>query len=207
ITAFQIFYYALLAGLILAMLGLASIVFATFKKLDTVRKHGTVMLILGVLPVISVLLILGPDKLASPMIHDISTDTVDPPEFVEARKLRTPDENPLDYRGEELPTIQNQFYPELGPIMSGMNRDEALFEVTRTAKDLGWEFINVDFDNGIIEAYATTRVFGFVDDIVIRVREEETGSRIDIRSVSRVGKGDLGKNAESIRQFIRTFRP
>ncbi|NIN34131.1 MAG: DUF1499 domain-containing protein, partial [Gammaproteobacteria bacterium] len=69
-----------------------------------------------------------------------------------------------------------------------------------------WEFVNVDYDMGIIEAYDTSRIFGFVDDIVIRVSRQGSGSRVDIRSVSRLGKGDLGANALRISHFINTFR-
>lgn len=87
-----------------------------------------------------------------------------------------------------------------------MSTDDALTEATQVVKDLGWEFINVDYNNGIVEAYDRTRVFGFTDDIIFRIKPEGSGSRIDVRSASRYGKGDLGKNAERIRLVIKTFR-
>jgi uncharacterized protein (DUF1499 family) len=47
--------------------------------------------------------------------------------------------------------------------------------------------------------------FGFTDDIVIRVTPAQNGSIVDLRSVSRVGKSDLGANAKRINQFISAF--
>ena len=58
---------------------------------------------------------------------------------------------------------------------------------------------------GRIEATDTTRWFGFKDDIVIRVRPEGAGSRVDVRSVSRVGRGDVGTNARRIRDFLKAL--
>ena len=66
---------------------------------------------------------------------------------------------------------------------------------------MGWENIVSNTGEQRIEATDTTWWFGFVDDIVIRIRSEEIGSRIDVRSLSRVGVGDLGENAARIRRF------
>jgi len=204
--AFQVFFYSLQAGLILALSGLIIILIAAFKKITHIRNNALFILLSGILPVITVLIILGPDKLRSPMIHDITTDPIDPPQFMEALKLRTENHNPLEYAGGVVAKKQLQAYPDIRPVLSTMNYEDAMQEAIQTTKDLGWEFINIDFDLGIIETYDTTSIFGFVDDIIVRVRREGTGSCIDVRSASRVGKGDLGKNADRIRQFIRTFR-
>ena len=72
---------------------------------------------------------------------------------------------------------------------------------------LGWEIVSVSENEGRIEATATTFWFGFKDDVVIRVREDSGGTRIDLRSVSRVGGGDLGANAARIRAFIDAIMP
>jgi uncharacterized protein (DUF1499 family) len=122
------------------------------------------------------------------------------------RNIRSPEHNSPDYIGVTLASIQQDAYPQIQPLLTSLNRSDALVEATQVVKDLQWEFINIDYDKGIIEAYDTSKLFGFVDDIIIRVRQENPGSRIDIRSASRVGKGDLGKNAERIKQFINTFR-
>ena len=70
---------------------------------------------------------------------------------------------------------------------------------------MGWDLIAEDSSTGMIEAVATTSFFGFKDDVVIRVRSNGSGSVVDIRSHSRLGRGDQGKNAGRIRNFIAKF--
>jgi uncharacterized protein (DUF1499 family) len=67
---------------------------------------------------------------------------------------------------------------------------------------MGWELVASDSAAGRIEATATTPWFGFKDDVVVRVRPDGSGSRIDVRSVSRVGKSDVGANAKRIRTYL-----
>jgi uncharacterized protein (DUF1499 family) len=74
------------------------------------------------------------------------------------------------------------------------------------ARAMGWEIVAAEPAAGRIEATATTRWFGFKDDVVVRVRGTSAGSRIDARSVSRVGKGDVGTNARRIRAYFAEIR-
>jgi uncharacterized protein (DUF1499 family) len=67
---------------------------------------------------------------------------------------------------------------------------------------MGWEIVDSDPERGRIEATATTFWFGFKDDVVVRVRPASEGSRIDVRSVSRVGRSDVGTNAERIEEYL-----
>jgi uncharacterized protein (DUF1499 family) len=74
------------------------------------------------------------------------------------------------------------------------------------ARQTGWKIVDENQAEGRIEATATTRWFGFKDDIVIRIAPSAgNGSRVDIRSVSRVGRSDLGTNARRIRAFLEKF--
>ncbi len=204
--AFRIFFNAVQAGVVLAVVGLLLMVITVATRNRFATQGGLMMLMPGIIPAAIVIAIVGPANMSKPMIHDISTDIDNPPRFVEARKLRQPDENSIDYDGAEIAAKQQLAYPDLEPIHTTMNADDALTEAIQVVKDMGWELVNVDYNQGLVEAYDTTTIFGFVDDVVIRVRRDGTGSRVDIRSVSRVGKGDLGKNAERIRRFIRTYR-
>ena len=70
------------------------------------------------------------------------------------------------------------------------------------ARASGWEIVAAVPQERRIEAVATTFWFGFKDDIVVRIRPAPGGSRIDVRSVSRVGRSDLGTNAKRIRAFL-----
>jgi uncharacterized protein (DUF1499 family) len=75
------------------------------------------------------------------------------------------------------------------------------------ATALGWEIVAASEDDGRFEATDTTFWFGFKDDVVVRIRPEGDGSRIDLRSVSRVGVGDLGANAARIKRFVQRIEP
>lgn len=204
-TAFRVFLYAVQFGLVLTGLGLMLTVIALYLQAGTTWKRTLSMAVLGLVPLASILVTIGPERFTSPMIHDVTTDTIEPPQFDKAYDLRKPDENSLEYGGAEIAEQQQAAWPELGPILTDHDPDEAFRRAIETVMELDWELVNADFDAGIIEAYDTTRLFGFVDDVVIRVRPHESGSRVDIRSVSRVGLGDAGKNAARIRGFIRAY--
>jgi uncharacterized protein (DUF1499 family) len=137
-----------------------------------------------------------------PPIHDISTDLINPPEFVAIAPLRADAPNPIAYAGEATAEQQRQGYPELTTLIYSESRAELVSAVEKAAKNLGWELVNTDANQSIIEATDTTAWFGFKDDIVIRVTDNGNERLVDIRSKSRVGGSDLGKNAERIHDFI-----
>jgi len=141
-----------------------------------------------------------------PRIHDVTTDTKNPPEFVQILRLRKSDENSPVYEGGEVAARQRKAYPEIVPLNLPLPPDQAFEKALATARNLGWQIIDADENAGRIEAVATTLIFGFKDDIVIRVRPRDSGSLIDIRSESRVGVSDLGKNAERIGKFLKAMR-
>jgi len=138
-----------------------------------------------------------------PWIHDITTDTKDPPEFRAILPLRAKAPNLTDYGGPEVAALQHAAYPDVKPLTLFTPPDRAFDRALAVARSLGWKIIDEDRKEGRIEAMDRTICFGFTDNIVIRVRPEHDGSRVDIRSVSRVGKSDLGTNAARIRKFLR----
>lgn len=140
-----------------------------------------------------------------PPIHDITTDTVDPPGFRSILPLRSKAPNPADYGGPEVAALQRAAYPDVKPLTLVTPPDRAFERALTVARSLGWKIIEKDRQEGRIEATDRTTWFGFTDDIVIRVRPENDGSRVDIRSVSRVGKSDIGTNAARIRKFLRNL--
>lgn len=142
---------------------------------------------------------------AVPPIHDISTDPADPPAFMAVVELRGPQANSLDYDAEELAAPTRDAYPFVQPIRSDLPPSEALARSQRIAEELGWEVVAADPAAGRLEATATTALYGFKDDVVVRIRRDGAGSRIDLRSVSRVGQSDLGANAARIAAFIEAF--
>jgi uncharacterized protein (DUF1499 family) len=134
-------------------------------------------------------------------IHDITTDPADPPRFEQLARLRPRDANPLEYTREKA-EAQRAAYPEVEPLVIRASPPAAFERALTVAGDLGWEIVAMDRPEGRIEATHSTFWMGFTDDIVVRIRPVSDGSRVDIRSVSRVGIGDAGKNAARIRSFL-----
>ena len=135
-------------------------------------------------------------------IHNVSTDIDDPPEFTVVASLRGEGDNPLFYDSETIGPLQREGYPDLGPLVVELPRDETFALVRGVLIDMGLELVREDPEQGEIEAVATTFWFGFKDDLVVRLRETDAGTRMDVRSVSRVGVVDLGANAERIFEII-----
>jgi hypothetical protein len=131
-----------------------------------------------------------------PYINDISTDARTPPQF----------SRPLEYPSH-FAELQAIGYPDLrslellAPPADAFARARAL-----ASEQQGWEIVAADEKAGRIEAVATTLWFGFKDDIVIRIIPSGGGSRVDMRSRSRVGRSDLGANARRIEGFLARLR-
>jgi hypothetical protein len=139
-----------------------------------------------------------------PPIHDITTDTRDPPVFTAAVQLLGPDANTLEIDAD-VTALQQKAYPDLQTILSEMSIDEAFDRALQVARDMGWDIYHQDRNVGVIEAVDTTTIMTFKDDVVIRVRSNAQGTLLDLRSVSRVGIGDIGANAKRIRAFQQKF--
>lgn len=138
-----------------------------------------------------------------PAIHNISTDVVDPPQFTEAIvALRGENSNPLEYDAEELAAVQQGAYPQVKTLQVSTGVAETVRNVVAALEAMGLDIVTVDEEQGVVEATDTTFWFGFKDDVVVRVRDSGDGSLVDVRSVSRVGLSDLGKNADRIMDLL-----
>ena len=141
-----------------------------------------------------------------PRIHDITTDTDNPPQLVATLPLRAGAENTAAYGGPKLAAEQKQGYPDIAPLMLPLPPAAAFERVRGVAQAMGWQIVAADPAAGRLEATDTTLWFGFHDDIVVRVAAADGGSRVDVRSVSRVGRSDIGTNARRIRSFLALLR-
>jgi uncharacterized protein (DUF1499 family) len=141
-----------------------------------------------------------------PAINDFTTDLDDPPRFVHAATLPGNAGRDLNYP-PGFAQVQRECCSDLRPARLAVGRDDALARVRATAETMpDWRVTASDPASGTVEAIATSRLFGFQDDIVIRVRDDGAGkSRIDMRSKSRDGRGDLGVNAARIRTFVSSI--
>lgn len=133
-----------------------------------------------------------------PSINDIATDLADPPAFV-----ATPAPSyPADFADK-----QRRGYPEIGPLTLDASPD-AVFERARDAAiDMDWRIRAAEPAEGRLEAVATTPMMRFKDDVVVRLRPEGNGTRVDVRSRSRIGRHDLGTNARRIQDFLDRLQP
>lgn len=141
-------------------------------------------------------------SMAVPSIHDITTDTENPPPFVAIVALRAGALNPPEYPGAHIAELQRIGYPDLRPLVLAAPPAQAFARALGAAQAMGLEVVAADEKAGRIEAVATTRWFGFKDDMVVRIAPAGAGSRIDVRSKSRVGRSDVGANARRIQEFL-----
>jgi uncharacterized protein (DUF1499 family) len=141
-----------------------------------------------------------------PLIHDITTDTERPPQWVALRPQRAAAENGAAYGGPPVAALQKRGYPDLAPLILPVPPDRAFARAEAAARSMGWRIVAAAPAQWRLEASDTTRWFGFTDDIVVRVTATPNGSRIDVRSASRVGRSDLGVNARRIRAFLAAVR-
>ncbi len=204
-NVFKVYSCGALFGLVSSCIGIIATGFALFKKAKPLIRYGLLIFLHGLLPTLAAVVIVGPEGLRAPLIHDITTNIERPPEFVTAQTLRGADENSLDYAGEKIAALQRAAFPDIQSLFSEADPDTSFNRSIEAVERLGWTITDENRTTGQIESYDTTSVFGFIDDVIIRIAAAGNGSRIDVRSVSRVGQGDLGVNAARIRKFMREY--
>ena len=202
---FQVYVAGAGIGLCLSALGLLALALALRNKSKALLRYGLLSILHGALPALAAVIIVGPASLRAPLIHDLTTDTQAPPEFIAAKRLRAPGDNNLNYGGMETAAQQGDAFPDLQPIITELAPEAAYRRCLLIIDALGWTLTGSDSRSGHIEAYEASALFGFIDDVVIRIMADGENTRIDIRSASRVGTGDLGANARRIRGFIEQF--
>ncbi len=143
---------------------------------------------------------------ALPAIHDITTDLADPPRFVRVAALRTPGDHPVAYDGPAVGAQQQKAYPDLAPLILKAPRDKVFVAAQGALASMGLELVDADAAQGRIEATATSLLFGFKDDVVVRIADDANATKVDVRSKSRVGRHDMGMNAKRIRAFLAKLK-
>lgn len=136
-------------------------------------------------------------------VNDISTDKENPPQF-EALLDAPGRTNSLEYSAETV-ARQSAKFPWVQPVLTDLSAADAYTRAVGIATDLGWEVTGEDPDRGRFEATDYTKWFHFHDDLVVRITAEANGSRVDLRSSSRVGGSDHGLGAIRIMRFTEAF--
>lgn len=140
-----------------------------------------------------------------PRINDITTDVGDPPVLVQTLQLRRDAVTPPTYN-KDFARQQQEAYPDIQTVTLKLAPAEAFKKVDGVAMAMGWDVVARAPAEGRLEAIDTSKWFGFRDDIVVRIRPDGAGSKVDIRSKSRIGRSDLGVNARRIRDFTSRLK-
>lgn len=184
--------YGALAALVVSLLA------AVLTWPAAARKRGFPLALVGVLATLPVIATAGYWVHAArtyPVINDISTDLDDPPVFWDMP-------NPTDHPGEVFAAKQREAYPDIVPLTLPVPA-QPVFEHARVlVNERGWSVVAEDDIDLRIEATDRSRLFGFVDEVVLRIAATPEGTRVDMRSRSRLGRSDLGVNAARIRAFL-----
>lgn len=207
------FAFGLQALRYLFFIALAGAALGLFARIRRKERHmmAAVAILLGV-AFSGYLFSLYRTARSVPAIHDATTDLADPPAFVTLALRKdnlesVPDEGRPGWTAmppiERWRALHGEAYPNLKPVRLAMTPDAAIRKAEALARDRGWDVASVDPKAGHLEATATTRFFRFKDDVIVRARPVQGGSLVDVRSVSRVGRSDLGMNAKRVRKFTR----
>jgi uncharacterized protein (DUF1499 family)/uncharacterized membrane protein (DUF485 family) len=180
---------------------------ATARRPKSARR-GLWLAVIGVLlgAVLTAIPVRASRRLSMPPIHDITTDTQNPPQYVAIVPLRAGAPNSLAYGGEKVAAQQRKAYPDIQPLTLPVPPAQAFERALAAVRKMGWNLVAADADAGRIEATDTTFWYRFKDDVVVRIRPAGAGSRIDVRSVSRIGGGDLGTNARRVRAYLNALK-
>jgi uncharacterized protein (DUF1499 family) len=195
-------HWATWFGLVILGLSFFAFLFFSIKSQSSGQKRALVAFIVCLIPVA---LVLHKEYLAQkmPSIHDISTDLIHPPVFFAPIPHRLANSNSLNYPGEAVAKQQEEAYPDVKPLILTGSPSDILQHVLRLVHRNRWQLISVNPDKGEVQAVARSFWFGFKDDVVIRITPQGTSSRVDMRSVSRLGRNDLGTNAQRIEEFMQ----
>jgi uncharacterized protein (DUF1499 family) len=199
-NAFTLFRWAAYPGAAAVLLG------ATAAVLAYRRGNRRQLLVAGPALLLGLIAVAVPLEFqrraqTAPPIYDITTDLENPPQFEAVVPLRSEAPNSLE-RSPNVNDMQRAEYPDIAPITLPMPREQVFDRALAEAQSQGWEIVTADKSSGRIEATDTTTWFGFKDDIAIRLTPWGSGTRVDVRSASRVGRSDMGANARRIRDYL-----
>jgi uncharacterized protein (DUF1499 family) len=184
-----------LGGIVALLTGLASLI--ALARGRALTAGGGLAALAGI-----VFLALATRSSGHPRINDFTTDPTDPPRFEFAASLPPNAGRDLSYPADYA-AIQRECCADLRPARLALLPKAAYDRALRVAQGMpDWQVTRTDGVALVVEATATSRVFRFVDDVVIRVRPDGDASRVDVRSKSRDGRGDVGANTARIHAYV-----
>lgn len=186
------------AATVLALVAVIAGIIALIRKPLGLRRHA----VIGMIATLPVLIVAGwaiGRMTSHPRLHEVSTDLASVPAF-QTLKVRPDRFLGLDGGEAEWRSIHAAAYADVAPVRLPIPPAEAISRIKTLVAARGWTVAAERPD--AIEATEANSPFKFNDDIIIRVTPDGTGSRIDMRSISRVGIGDLGFNVDRVRAFL-----
>jgi hypothetical protein len=170
------------------------------------------------------------DSLSAPPIHDVSTDTANPPQFSALLKFRGPGANSPEFDGDatipyrlQNPTandsgmhplsfvLHDRYYdllkPRAGLVVNASDPVAVFFwRDFEAMKRTGWTIVDFNDKTRRIEATRASFWFGRISDIVVEARPSGRGARTVVRSQSRYDQVDNGFNADTVERYLATLR-
>lgn len=203
-VAMKLFGLAIAGALVGVALGVVSLI-TIWREGYSGAGQAVSGVVLGTL-MLAVPLWSLPSLLALPRIHEVTTDVDRPPAFQKLATIRTGDGvNPATYQRAEA-SLQQKAYPDIKPLPVNRPTADTYSAVRDAVSNLKWHVVSeqppADGRSGMIEAVDRSKIFGFTDDVVIRVSGAGRETRVDVRSSSRHGYHDLGRNAEHVRALF-----
>ncbi len=186
--------YGAAVALVLSVIGLV-------QTRPGAPRRGLVLALLGLLVALPPVVMAVQWEVATrttPPINDISTDTTGAPVFWDMP-------NPTDYPGAKTAALQRAAYPDLAPLKLAMPPDQAFAQALVVAKEKGWTIVASVPAEGRLEATVSSLLYGFTDEVIVRVKASDGGAQIDVRSRSRLGHIDRGVNAKRIRAYLASL--
>jgi uncharacterized protein (DUF1499 family) len=139
-----------------------------------------------------------------PAINDITTDAANPPRFTVLARLRP--RGTSDYPGQRFAEQQRKAYSDIEPLQYDAPAATAYKVALAVVTKRKWNILDTQAPAparpGSIEAVARTLIMGFRDDVVVRITQAGSGTRIDVRSASRYGTHDFGANARRVTSLL-----
>jgi uncharacterized protein (DUF1499 family) len=201
---FSLVFLAVVTSVVfgIALAGAAAFASATGKAWRPRALRGAILPLIIAIPAFAAV-----NLSSTPTMNDVSTDLSDRLEFDPEVTAQRTSAEPGDEQRAHFDALQQQAYPDLAPIVVALPPEQAFEQAKQAAESLpGWQVTSADAATGRIEATDTSRIFHFVDDVVIRVRPDGAGSRLDVRSRSRDGLGDMGVNAKRVRAYSEAVK-
>lgn len=203
-------FLLMVLGLAAALAGLVTSLVGVHRTRPHLGRQGRGHALRGVglsAVVLAIVLFPGLGNRSGPRINDITTDLDEPPSFVSAASVPANAGRDMAHPGEDFAEQQRRAYPDIAPLLLD-DPPSAAFDKVRAALASmpRMKITDEDRESGRIEATETSALFHFADDVVVRIRADGDGSRVDVRSKSRDGKGDMGVNARRIRELLARVR-